>query len=54
MTAGKLLDATSSDLPATMRPDEVFIVSDLPMTTSGKVDRRRLLEESGRTRWGSA
>ena len=54
MTAGKLLDATSLDLPATMRPDEVFIVSDLPMTTSGKVDRRRLLEESGRTRWGSA
>jgi acyl-coenzyme A synthetase/AMP-(fatty) acid ligase len=54
MTAGKLLDATSSDLPATMRPDEVFILSDLPMTTSGKVDRRRLLDESGRTPWGNA
>jgi D-alanine--poly(phosphoribitol) ligase subunit 1 len=52
MTAGKLLDATSSDLPATMRPDEVFIVSALPMTNSGKVDRPRLLEEAGRTRWG--
>jgi amino acid adenylation domain-containing protein len=54
LTAGKLLDATSSDLPATMRPDEVFIVRALPMTTSGKVDRRRLLEEAGRSGWHNA
>jgi len=54
LTAGKLLDATSSELPATMRPDEVFIMGALPMTTSGKIDRRRLLEEAGRTGWHNA
>jgi len=51
LTVGRLLDASTVDLPSTMRPDEVFIVSALPMTTSGKVDRRRLLEEAGRSGW---
>ena len=54
MTAAKLLDGASSDIPASMRPDEVFIVTALPMTPSGKVDRQRLLEEAGRTPWGVA
>ena len=34
-----------------MRPDEVFIVRALPITTSGKVDRRRLLDDAGRRGW---
>jgi acyl-CoA synthetase (AMP-forming)/AMP-acid ligase II len=36
------------------RPDEVSIVTALPMTPSGKVDRQRLLEEAGRSWWGDA
>lgn len=35
------------------RPDEVFIVTSLPMTPSGKVDRQRLLEEGGRQPGGT-
>jgi acyl-coenzyme A synthetase/AMP-(fatty) acid ligase len=54
MTAVKLLDAASSDIPATMRPDEVFVVTALPMTPSGKVDRQRLLDEAGRSGWREA
>lgn len=54
MTALKLLDAASSYIPASMRPDEVFIVRALPITTSGKVDRQRLLDEAGRTGWREA
>ena len=51
MTAAKLFEATSSDLPVNMRPDEVFVVSALPMTTAGKVDRQRLLADAGRRGW---
>jgi amino acid adenylation domain-containing protein len=51
MTAAKLLNATSSELPFSMRPDEVFIVSALPVTTAGKIDRRRLLADAGRREW---
>jgi len=54
MTAVKVLDAASSDIPATMRPDEVFIVTALPLTPSGKVDRQRLLDEAGRSGWREA
>ncbi len=38
-------------LPATMLPDEIDVVGALPMTPQGKVDRRRLLADSGRTPW---
>jgi amino acid adenylation domain-containing protein len=48
-TAGDLLSSVRAYLPGSMLPDEVFIVSALPMTSSGKVDRRRLLEDVGRS-----
>jgi amino acid adenylation domain-containing protein len=51
VTVDELLDATSADLPAAMRPDEVFLLGSLPMTTSGKVDRQRLLDDAGRAGW---
>jgi len=51
MTAVKVLDAASSEIPATMRPDEVFVMGSFPMTASGKVDRQRLLDEAGRSGW---
>jgi D-alanine--poly(phosphoribitol) ligase subunit 1 len=54
VTAVKVLDAASSVIPATMRPDEVFVVTSLPMTPSGKVDRQRLLDEAGRSGWREA
>jgi acyl-coenzyme A synthetase/AMP-(fatty) acid ligase len=54
IAAVKLLDAASSDIPATMRPDEVFVVKALPMTPSGKVDRQRLLDEAGCSGWREA
>jgi acyl-coenzyme A synthetase/AMP-(fatty) acid ligase len=38
----ELLSAVSAYLPASMLPDQVFIVPSLPMTSSDKVDRRRL------------
>jgi len=39
-----------SQLPAAMLPDEVFVLTSLPMTPSGKVDRERLLSEVGRSK----
>jgi D-alanine--poly(phosphoribitol) ligase subunit 1 len=39
--------AASQRLPATMLPDQFVLVSDLPLTSSSKVDERRLLNEAG-------
>ena len=34
-------------LPETMLPDQIVLVADLPLTSSSKVDERRLLKEAG-------
>jgi acyl-CoA synthetase (AMP-forming)/AMP-acid ligase II len=40
-------------LPATMLPDEVFVVPSLPINGAGKVDRTALAASVGRTLWSS-
>jgi D-alanine--poly(phosphoribitol) ligase subunit 1 len=39
--------AASQRLPATMLPDHFVLVADLPLTSSSKVDERRLLTDAG-------
>ncbi|MEB4210069.1 amino acid adenylation domain-containing protein [Mycobacterium sp. 94-17] len=39
--------AAGSRLPETMLPDQFVLVADLPLTSSSKVDERRLLHEAG-------
>jgi D-alanine--poly(phosphoribitol) ligase subunit 1 len=39
--------AASKRLPETMLPDQFVLVADLPLTSSSKVDERRLLKEAG-------
>jgi amino acid adenylation domain-containing protein len=39
--------AASQRLPETMLPDQFVLVADLPLTSSSKVDERRLLKEAG-------
>ncbi len=39
--------AAAERLPATMLPDHFIVVADLPLTSSSKVDERRLLNEAG-------
>jgi D-alanine--poly(phosphoribitol) ligase subunit 1 len=39
--------AASERLPETMLPDQFVLVGDLPLTSSSKVDERRLLKEAG-------
>lgn len=39
--------AASERLPETMLPDQFVLVADLPLTSSSKVDERRLLKEAG-------
>jgi D-alanine--poly(phosphoribitol) ligase subunit 1 len=39
--------AASQRLPATMLPDQFVLVADLPLTSSSKVDERRLLTDAG-------
>ena len=39
--------AASDRLPETMLPDQFVLVADLPLTSSSKVDERRLLKEAG-------
>jgi acyl-coenzyme A synthetase/AMP-(fatty) acid ligase len=46
-----LLQAARAQVPATMLPDEIFILGSLPMTTSGKIDRGALLTAAGRKSW---
>lgn len=47
LTPLEIRRAMSALLPDTMLPDEIRVVSDLPMTTSNKLDERRLLREAG-------
>ena len=51
VTVARLLEATRRELPMNMQPDEVFILSALPMTGAGKIDRRRLLADAGLKGW---
>ncbi|MGH9106540.1 MAG: amino acid adenylation domain-containing protein [Acidimicrobiales bacterium] len=55
MTAQAVFEVASTRLPASMLPDEVVLVPSLPLTTSGKVDRDRLVAptapEGGGQRW---
>ena len=46
-TPAELRQATSERLPATMLPDTIHVVDALPMTSSSKVDGRRLLADAG-------
>jgi D-alanine--poly(phosphoribitol) ligase subunit 1 len=39
--------AAAQRLPATMLPDNFIVVAELPLTSSSKVDERRLLSEAG-------
>jgi D-alanine--poly(phosphoribitol) ligase subunit 1 len=39
--------AAGKRLPQTMLPDHIVVVTDLPLTSSSKVDERRLLREAG-------
>ena len=39
--------AAGERLPETMLPDRFVLVADLPLTSSSKVDERRLLQEAG-------
>jgi amino acid adenylation domain-containing protein len=41
--------AAGERLPETMLPDQFILVTDLPLTSSSKVDERRLLEDAGLT-----
>ena len=43
ITPQALFAAVSALLPTSMLPDEIFVVPSLPLTSSGKVDRNRLL-----------
>jgi D-alanine--poly(phosphoribitol) ligase subunit 1 len=47
VTAADIRRSVSGHLPATMLPDVVTVVEELPMTSSGKVDDRRLLAGAG-------
>jgi acyl-coenzyme A synthetase/AMP-(fatty) acid ligase len=39
--------AASERLPETMLPDQFVLVADLPLTSSSKVDEKRLLKDAG-------
>jgi len=39
--------AARERLPETMLPDQFILVAELPLTSSSKVDERRLLKEAG-------
>lgn len=46
-TAEQLRRAAAERLPATMLPDRIELVAELPLASSSKVDERRLLSEAG-------
>jgi D-alanine--poly(phosphoribitol) ligase subunit 1 len=46
-TVAELRRAAAQRLPATMLPDTFVVVDVLPLTSSSKVDERRLLQEAG-------
>jgi acyl-coenzyme A synthetase/AMP-(fatty) acid ligase len=43
----QLRRAATDRLPATMLPDTIHVVDGLPMTSSNKVDERKLLADAG-------
>ena len=47
LTALAVRQAAGERLPATMLPDQFVLVPDLPLTSSSKVDERRLLDDAG-------
>ena len=47
LTPVAVRQAASQRLPETMLPDQFVLVADLPLTSSSKVDERRLLKEAG-------
>jgi D-alanine--poly(phosphoribitol) ligase subunit 1 len=47
VTAIAVRQAAAQRLPETMLPDHFVLVTDLPLTSSSKVDERRLLKEAG-------
>jgi D-alanine--poly(phosphoribitol) ligase subunit 1 len=47
LTPLAIRQAASERLPETMLPDRFVVVADLPLTSSSKVDERRLLKEAG-------
>ena len=47
LTPVAVRQAASERLPETMLPDQFVLVADLPLTSSSKVDERRLLKEAG-------
>jgi acyl-coenzyme A synthetase/AMP-(fatty) acid ligase len=47
LTPISVRQAASERLPETMLPDQFVLVADLPLTSSSKVDERRLLTEAG-------
>lgn len=47
LTPVAVRQAASERLPATMQPDHFVLVADLPLTSSSKVDERRLLKDAG-------
>ncbi len=47
LTPVAVRQAASERLPETMLPDHFVLVADLPLTSSSKVDERRLLREAG-------
>ncbi len=47
LTAVAVRQAAGQRLPETMEPDQFVLVADLPLTSSSKVDERRLLKEAG-------
>jgi acyl-coenzyme A synthetase/AMP-(fatty) acid ligase len=51
VTEAAVRDGAKDFLPPSMVPDELVLVSSLPMTPSGKVDRQRLLADATRAGW---
>lgn len=47
LTPVAIRQAAGERLPETMLPDQFVLVADLPLTSSSKVDERRLLREAG-------
>jgi D-alanine--poly(phosphoribitol) ligase subunit 1 len=52
MSALELRQGASQRLPETMLPDRIELVGELPLTTSSKLDERRLLDGAGLDRPG--
>jgi amino acid adenylation domain-containing protein len=54
LAAHELIEMAGRELTANMLPDQVFVVSSLPLTPQGKVDHRRLMAEVGCRPWKAA